>query len=91
MSIREQNIRTEKAMRDRTAERRSGRPVRVPPDKDKLARWQGDHAALLARLQETYSELWLQRDLDQKKGEGRRHRMVGQLIGEAVKHFGRMP
>ena len=65
--------------------------VQVPPDKDKLARWQGDHAALLARLQETYSELWLQRDLDQKKGEGRRHRLVGRLISAAVEHFGRMP
>ena len=56
-----------------------------------LARWLGTGQALLARLQETYSELWLLRDLDQKKGEGRRHRMVAQLIGEAVEHFKRMP
>ena len=65
--------------------------VQVPPDKDKLARWQGDHAGLLARLQEMYGELWLQRDLDQKRGEGRRHRMVGRLIGEVVEHLEVMP
>ena len=66
-------------------------PIVLPADKNKLARWHGDHAALLARLQETYSELWLLRDIGQKKGEGRRHRMVGQLIREAVEHFGKMP
>ena len=56
-----------------------------------LAQWLGDGQGILARLQEMFEELWLQQDLGQKKGEGGRQRLVGQLIREAVKHFGRMP
>ena len=67
------------------------KPATVAEEALELAQWLGTGQALLARLQEMFEELWLQRDLDQKKGEGRRHRMVGQLIREAVEHFGRMP
>ena len=67
------------------------KPATVAEEALELAQWLGDGQGILARLQELFGELWLQRDLDQKRGEGRRHRMVGQLIGEAVEHFKRMP
>ena len=67
------------------------KPATVVEEALALAQWLGDGQGILARLQEMFGELWKQRDLDQKKGEGRRHRMVGQLIREAVEHFGRMP
>ena len=54
-----------------------------------LAQWLGTGQALLARLQENYGAMWLLGDLMQQRYEQRE--LVGQLIGEAVEHFGRMP
>ena len=91
MSVQTKNAELQRQMRARTAERRSGRPVRVPPDKDKLARWQGDHAGMLARLQKVYGELWLCLDMDEPKVAAPLRPTVGALIREAVEHFGDMP
>ena len=58
-----------------------------------LARWLGDGQGLLARLQEMYGNLSELNALGEET-HGQRHkrsRMVGQLIREAVEHFGRMP
>ena len=58
-----------------------------------VARWLGTGQALLARLQELESALWLMTDVgitSEKELTHTRSR-VGQLIGEAVKHFGEMP
>ena len=120
MSARDDNAKTEKAMRGRAAERgkhsaeagkheccgapqdgghlgtcdnsvmRGGGTIQVPPDKDKLARWQGDGLVLLARLQESYGELWL--FIDVERGPRRdRTNFVGRLIREAVEHLEAMP
>ena len=96
MSVKTKNEELQRQMRRRTAERRSGRPVRLPPDKDKLARWQGDHAALLARLQESYEELRQVGEVISLEGEPvtvspENYSFIGELISEAVEHFGRMP
>ena len=58
-----------------------------------LAQWLGTGQALLARLQESFGNLSLLNELGEGT-HGQRHkrsRMVGQLIREAVEHFGRMP
>ena len=57
-----------------------------------LAQWLGDGQGILARLQEMYGNMWLLRDamkpFQPSVGD---LQMVGQLIREAVEHFGRMP
>jgi hypothetical protein len=79
-------------------------PIVLPADKDRLARWQGDHAALLARLQESFADYRLLTDLAGAPGppafqttrqkiliEAHLVKLVGQLIREAVEHFEEMP
>ena len=58
-----------------------------------LAQWLGDGQGLLASLQELYGELWLKRDivLMAKRQTSPEIRLIGQLIREAVEHFGKMP
>ena len=58
-----------------------------------LAQWLGTGQGLLARLQESFGKLSELNALGEET-HGQRHkrsRMVGHLIREAVKHFGRMP
>ncbi|KKM95364.1 hypothetical protein LCGC14_1188880 [marine sediment metagenome] len=64
--------------------------VQVPPDKDKLARWLGDGQALLARLQESFGELFLLQDVTQLSALGL-HRSVAELIRVAREHFQELP
>ena len=70
-------------------------PIVLPADQDKLARWQGDHAALLARLQESYGDFRLLLDLAGVRvgTDSRRtlRTLVGELIREAVEHMEKMP
>jgi hypothetical protein len=69
-------------------------PIVLPADKDRLARWQGDHAALLARLQESFAALWLLDDVlreDSDTDGNIEHYEVGKIIAAAVKHFEEMP
>ena len=58
-----------------------------------LARWLGTGQALLARLQELHTALWLMTDVGiaSEKELTRNRSRVSQLIREAVEHFGRMP
>ena len=72
----------------RAAERRG--KVRVPPDRDKLARWLGDGQALLARLQESFADLFLLQDVTQPSALGL-SRSVAELIRVAREHFQELP
>ena len=74
--------------------RRRKRPVRLPPDKDKLARWQGDHAALLASLQETFGKLWEANDalgVGPKVLPAEDFLQVHKLISATVEHLEELP
>ena len=94
MTTQTKNEELQRQIRRRTAERRSGRPVRLPPDKDKLARWQGDHAALLTRLQEKFGKLWEANDalgVGPKVLPAEDFLQVHKVISATVEHFGRKP
>ena len=61
-----------------------------------LAQWLGTGQALLARLQELFGELWRVADVVSLEGQPfavspENYSFVGQLIREAVEHFGEMP
>ena len=58
-----------------------------------LAQWLGTGQALLARLQETHANLWLMTDVGiaGEKELTSNRLLCGNLIREAVEHFGRMP
>ena len=60
------------------------------PDKDKLARWLGDGQALLARLQESFADLFLLQDVTQPSALGL-SRSVAELIRVAREHFQELP
>ena len=81
---------------DNTAQlsRRRKRPVRFPPDREPLLRWQGDGLALLTRLQELFGELWMANDalgVGPKTLPAEDFLRVAKLIGGTVEHFRRMP
>ncbi len=83
MTAKTDNAKTEEAMRGRAAER----AIKVPPDKDPLARWQGDQAALLARAQDVQADVRLLTDLGRPKLARQSMELLGQLIREAVEHM----
>ena len=65
-------------------------PIVLPADKDKLARWLGDHAGLLARLQEMVADMRLIEDVTGRPA-ATISKLVGTLIREAVEHMEEMP
>ena len=67
------------------------KPATVAEEALELAQWLGTGQALLARLQETYGELWLCLDMDEPKVAAPLRPIVGALIRETVEHFERMP
>ena len=66
-------------------------PIQVPPDQDKLARWNGDHAALLARAQDMQADIRLLTDLGRPHLARRSMELLGSLIREAVEHMEELP
>ncbi len=97
MTVRADNAKTQEAMRRRAAERAKYPPdsIVLPPDKDPLARWRGDHAALLARLQESYGELWLAAEVRGLETVMTMpvlsYQFIGQLIRAIREHMEEMP
>ena len=69
------------------------KPATVAEEALEVAQWLGTGQALLARLQELHTALWLMTDVGiaSEKELTRNRSRVSQLIREAVKHFGRMP
>ena len=72
------------------------KPATVAEEALELARWLGDGQALLARLEESYEELRQVGEVISLEGEPvtvspENYSFIGELIREAVKHFGRMP
>ena len=73
------------------------KPATVAEEALEVAQWLGTGQALLARLQEMFGELWELEDIEHLPDQHpvrlqtELHQSVGQLIGEAVEHFGRMP
>ena len=59
-----------------------------------LAQWLGTGQALLARLEESFGNLWLIKDALRREDDTEsniEHYEVGKIIRAAVEHFGRMP